>query len=76
MIGMAGRGHDSYPTFDMADPMGASSCVACGECVQACPTGALMPATVVDDDQVGDSADFDRKSKAFARSAVWAVRCR
>jgi formate dehydrogenase major subunit len=28
--------------------MGASTCVACGECVQACPTGALMPATLVD----------------------------
>jgi formate dehydrogenase major subunit len=27
--------------FDMDDPMGASTCVACGECVQACPTGAL-----------------------------------
>ena len=24
--------------------MGASTCVGCGECVQACPTGALMPA--------------------------------
>ena len=24
--------------------MGESSCVGCGECVQACPTGALMPA--------------------------------
>jgi formate dehydrogenase major subunit len=24
--------------------MGASTCVACGECVRACPTGALMPA--------------------------------
>ena len=59
VIGMAGRGHDSYPTFDMADPMGASTCVACGECVQACPTGALMEATVVDADQVGDRADFD-----------------
>jgi formate dehydrogenase major subunit len=59
VIGMAGRGHDSYPVFDMDDPMGDSTCVACGECVQACPTGALMPATVVDADQVGDSADFD-----------------
>ncbi|MBT6191291.1 MAG: formate dehydrogenase subunit alpha [Tateyamaria sp.] len=59
VIGMAGRGHNAYPTFDMADPMGDSTCVACGECVQACPTGALMPATVVDDNQVGDSADFD-----------------
>ena len=28
--------------------MGDSTCVACGECVQACPTGALMPATLVD----------------------------
>ena len=59
VIGMAGRGHDSYPTFDFADPMGDSTCVACGECVQACPTGALMPATVLDDQQQGDSADFD-----------------
>jgi formate dehydrogenase major subunit len=30
--------------FDMDDAMGASTCVACGECVQACPTGALAPA--------------------------------
>jgi len=59
VIGMAGRGHNAYPVFDMDDPMGDSSCVACGECVQACPTGALMPATVTDENQVGDSADFD-----------------
>ena len=61
VIGMAGRGQDAYPTFDFADPMGASTCVACGECVQACPTGALMPSTVVDENQVGDSADYDNK---------------
>jgi formate dehydrogenase major subunit len=65
VIGMAGRGHDSYPTFDFADPMGDSTCVACGECVQACPTGALMPSTVVDADQVGDSADYDREVKSI-----------
>jgi len=65
VIGMSGRGMDSYPTFDMADPMGASSCVACGECVQACPTGALMPASVLDDDQIGDSADFDREVESI-----------
>ncbi|WP_073145728.1 formate dehydrogenase subunit alpha [Litoreibacter ascidiaceicola] len=59
VIGMSGRGHDSYPTFDFADPMGDSTCVACGECVQACPTGALMPATVTDENQIGDSKDFD-----------------
>ncbi|WP_299562186.1 formate dehydrogenase subunit alpha [uncultured Sulfitobacter sp.] len=65
VIGMSGRGHDTYPTFDMADPMGASTCVACGECVQACPTGALMPSTVVDENQVGDSADFDREVESI-----------
>ncbi|WP_293576419.1 formate dehydrogenase subunit alpha [Phaeobacter sp.] len=64
VIGMAGRGHDAYPVFDLADPMGDSSCVACGECVQACPTGALMPATVMDDQQVGDSRDFDSETES------------
>ncbi len=52
VIGMAGRGAHSKVVFDFDDPMGASTCVACGECVQACPTGALMPATVLDDNQV------------------------
>ncbi|HET9047327.1 MAG TPA: molybdopterin-dependent oxidoreductase, partial [Casimicrobiaceae bacterium] len=44
VIGYAFRGSDSAIVFDMDDPMGASTCVACGECVQACPTGALAPA--------------------------------
>lgn len=44
VIGLAGRGAQARIVFDMDDPMGASTCVACGECVQACPTGALMPA--------------------------------
>jgi len=44
VIGMAGRGADERIVFDLDDPMGASSCVGCGECVQACPTGALSPA--------------------------------
>ena len=64
VIGMSGRGHNSYPTFDMADPMGSSTCVGCGECVQACPTGALMPSSVVGDDQIGDSKDYDKEVKS------------
>ncbi len=44
VIGYAFRGHHSKIVFDLDDPMGRSTCVACGECVQACPTGALMPA--------------------------------
>ena len=44
VIGYAFRGHESKIVFDFDDPMGESTCVACGECVQACPTGALAPA--------------------------------
>ncbi|MBE9477546.1 MAG: (2Fe-2S)-binding protein, partial [Proteobacteria bacterium] len=65
VIGMAGRGRDAKIVFDMDDPMGASSCVACGECVQACPTGALMPAAVLDAALVGDSQDYDHEVKSI-----------
>ena len=44
VIGLAYRGRAEKIVFDMDDSMGNSTCVACGECVQACPTGALMPA--------------------------------
>jgi formate dehydrogenase major subunit len=43
VIGLAFRGAHTQVVFDLADPMGGSSCVGCGQCVQACPTGALMP---------------------------------
>ncbi|MEO8536963.1 MAG: molybdopterin-dependent oxidoreductase, partial [Betaproteobacteria bacterium] len=44
VIGYAFRGSNSKIVFDLDDAMGESTCVACGECVQACPTGALAPA--------------------------------
>jgi formate dehydrogenase major subunit len=56
VIGYAFRGGHSKIVFDLDDQMGNSTCVACGECVQACPTGALMPARgvgiVVSDKQI------------------------
>jgi formate dehydrogenase major subunit len=58
VIGYAFRGDHSKIVFDLDDPMGASTCVACGECVQACPTGALAPArgaALVDVDRKVDS---------------------
>ena len=48
VIGMAGRGPFEKIVFDFDDPMGMSTCVACGECVQACPTGALMEKSLLD----------------------------
>lgn len=47
VIGLAFRGSDAKIVFDMDAAMGESTCVACGECVQACPTGALLPATPI-----------------------------
>ena len=48
VIGMGNRGHTSKVIFDFNDPMGDSTCVSCGECVQACPTGALMESNLLD----------------------------
>ena len=59
VIGMAWRGIGSKIVFDFDDPMGASTCVACGECVQACPTGALMEASLVDEAGVDRRLELD-----------------
>ena len=60
VIGMGNRGEQSKIIFDFDDPMGDSTCVACGECVQVCPTGALMPSSIVDDKGYGH-VDIDKK---------------
>jgi len=57
VIGIAHRGEAVRVVFDAARPMGESSCVACGECVQACPTGALLPRSVVRDGVRGVAPD-------------------
>ena len=41
VIGRTGKGHATRISFDLDQPMGASTCVSCGECAAACPTGAL-----------------------------------
>ncbi|MDR3453544.1 MAG: formate dehydrogenase subunit alpha [Rhodoferax sp.] len=57
VIGYALRGSHSQIVFDLGDPMGDSTCVACGECVQACPTGALMPKTQIGSQAVDKRVD-------------------
>jgi len=61
VIGMAFRNIGSKVVFDFDDPMGESTCVACGECVQACPTGALMPKSIVDPVMQHGTRDVDRQ---------------
>ena len=51
------------------------TCVACGECVQACPTGALMPKSIVDPlTQRGDSGGGPASRFPFAPIVVSAAR--
>ena len=57
VIGVAHRGGHAQIVFDLGDPMGASSCVGCGECVQVCPTGALSPKTLMGDQRVDKTVD-------------------
>jgi len=42
VIGRTGKGYETRISFDLDNPMGKSTCVTCGECVAACPTGALV----------------------------------
>ena len=41
-IGVAGRGFDIRISTEFDAPLTDSACVYCGNCVQVCPTGALM----------------------------------
>ncbi len=60
VIGMGHRGMAIMPIFDLDDPMGVSTCVGCGECVQACPTGALMEKTILNDAATKRAIKADR----------------
>jgi CRP-like cAMP-binding protein/Fe-S-cluster-containing hydrogenase component 2 len=53
VIGRAGKGYGARIAFDLDAPMGASSCVACGECMVSCPTGALTHRTTVEAELAG-----------------------
>jgi len=41
-LGLGGRGANTVVVADLGVPFGDSSCIACGTCLQVCPTGALM----------------------------------
>ncbi len=41
-LGFEDRGAESTLVADLGLPLGDSSCIGCGTCVQVCPTGALI----------------------------------
>lgn len=41
-LGMEERGSKTLLVADLGIPLGSSSCISCGTCVQICPTGALI----------------------------------
>jgi len=41
-LGIEERGSNSVLVADLGTPLGESTCISCGTCVQVCPTGALI----------------------------------
>jgi formate dehydrogenase major subunit len=41
-LGFEERGAKSILVADLGNPLGESSCISCGACVQVCPTGAII----------------------------------
>jgi len=41
-LGFEERGANSFLVADLGVPLGESSCIGCGTCLQVCPTGAII----------------------------------
>ena len=92
VIGRMGKGFAARIAFDLDVPMAASSCVACGECADDCPTGALTHKRVIEtkfspgsDITIRDLLEheipaireaFQGVSHAFLRSNIHAIKRR
>ncbi len=69
VIGRMLKGYEARISFDDNLPMGESSCVSCGECMAACPTGALY------DKPLSDVADFRDVKKVDSICPYCGVGC-
>ncbi len=64
-LGVQERGIETRLMADAGVPLGQSSCVACGTCVQVCPTGALF----------GKRAAYQGHAVQSQRTATLCVGC-
>jgi predicted molibdopterin-dependent oxidoreductase YjgC len=53
-IAVAGRGFNAHISTELDVPLPDSACVYCGNCIQVCPTGALMPKPEFDLREAGE----------------------
>ncbi len=53
-ISVAGRGLDARVSTEFATPLDISACVFCGNCINVCPTGALMFSSEYELREAGD----------------------
>ena len=59
VLGRMGKGANTGIAFDHNMPMGASTCVSCGECMVSCPTGALTNKRIVTSELTGTPAPLE-----------------
>jgi predicted molibdopterin-dependent oxidoreductase YjgC len=74
VIEIAGRGFDSRVSTEHDLPLPESACVYCGNCIQVCPTGALMFKTEYDMRADG-SWDESRQTQTDTVCAYCGVGC-
>jgi ferredoxin len=67
VLGRMGKGYSARIAFDLGTTMGSSTCVACGECMVSCPTGALTFKEAIEanwyEEDLAGSVSVSRKGK-------------
>jgi ferredoxin len=71
VIGRMNKGYKARIAFDLDATMGRSTCVACGECMVSCPTGALtfkdtIAANWPDEEGAGRASSSPRRWRGWA----------